>query len=247
MGGIVVADDMNFLVRRSAPRNESQELQLFLMAVLIHAATDDAAIGYIHRGKKRGDTVALIVMSHGPAPPLLEWQPRLGAIQGLNLTLFIARKHEGVLGRRQVKPDDIIELFFKLPVIGELETLDPMRFQTMRRPDPPHGRGADSHGPGHGFSAPVRGPRRLSPHGHFHQERSPGSRDRLDPARSRLVFEDARQALPGVALPPTPHLAWVLFQASGDLLVLHTLSGKQDHRGTFSHSYRTAPSLAQPL
>jgi hypothetical protein len=47
MGGIVVADDMNFLVRRSAPRNEPQELQPFLMAVLIHAATDDAAIGYI--------------------------------------------------------------------------------------------------------------------------------------------------------------------------------------------------------
>ena len=68
----------------------------------VHATADDPAIGYIHRRKERGGAVALVVMRHGLASPPLEGKPRLGPIQSLDLTLFIARKHEGVLGRREI-------------------------------------------------------------------------------------------------------------------------------------------------
>ena len=62
MGGIVVANEMDLLVRGSAPGNESQELQPFLVAMPLHATADDPAIGYIHRRKERGGAVALVVM-----------------------------------------------------------------------------------------------------------------------------------------------------------------------------------------
>ena len=105
--GIVIADEVNLLVLWGAPANQIEETQPFLMPVLVHASADHAAIGGVHRGKKRGRSIALVIMGHGLAATLFERQSRLGAIESLDLALFIARKDDGMLGRRKVKPHDV--------------------------------------------------------------------------------------------------------------------------------------------
>jgi hypothetical protein len=62
-----------------------------------------------------------IAESHG--------QNRLGAIQRLNLRLFVDRQHDGVVGWVQVEADHIAHLFDEERVGGEFETLAAMRLQ----------------------------------------------------------------------------------------------------------------------
>ena len=66
-------------------------------------------------------------------PPLGEsrgqGQDGLGAVEGLDLTLFIDTQHQGLVGRIQIQPDDVAHLVDELGVGGELEGLDPVRLQ----------------------------------------------------------------------------------------------------------------------
>ena len=77
VGRVVVADDVDFLFGGRASANQVKEPNPFLMAVLVHAASDDVAVGYIHRREERGGSMALVVMGQRLAPPFLERKPRL--------------------------------------------------------------------------------------------------------------------------------------------------------------------------
>jgi len=59
------------------------------MAVLLHALANDLAVGDIQGGKQRCRAIALVVVSHGLAPSLLDRQSRLRAVQRLNLALLV--------------------------------------------------------------------------------------------------------------------------------------------------------------
>src|SRR5438046_3862709 len=54
--------------------------------------------------------IALVVMRHRPAAALLHRQPRLGAVERLDLAFFIDRQHQGFVGWIEVKADDILDL-----------------------------------------------------------------------------------------------------------------------------------------
>ena len=49
-------------------------------------------------------------MGDRPAASLLQRQPRLGAVEGLDLALFVHRQHDGMGGRIDVETDDIAQL-----------------------------------------------------------------------------------------------------------------------------------------
>ena len=59
------------------------------MAVALHAAADDRAVEHVEGGEQRGRAVALVVVGHGPGPPLLHRQARLGAVERLDLALLV--------------------------------------------------------------------------------------------------------------------------------------------------------------
>ena len=61
-------------------------------------------------------SVSDVVVRPGAAATLLERQAGLSAIQGLNLTFFIDTEHDGVLGRIEIDPHDVEELFDELCV-----------------------------------------------------------------------------------------------------------------------------------
>jgi len=64
------------------------------MPVALHAAADHGALEHVERGEQGGGAVALVVVGHSPGLARLERQPRLGAIEGLNLGLLVDREHD---------------------------------------------------------------------------------------------------------------------------------------------------------
>lgn len=65
-----------------------------------------------------------------------QWQSGLCALQGLNLALLNATEHEGFIGRRQIKPDDVPEFLLEVGVIGQLEGAYQVRFYVVGGPYP---------------------------------------------------------------------------------------------------------------
>src|SRR5580704_3766664 len=75
------------------------------------------------------------VMRHRPAAALLHRQPRLGAVKGLDLALFIDRQHQSLVGRIEVEADDILDLGDEVRIARELEGFRQMRLEPVRSPD----------------------------------------------------------------------------------------------------------------
>src|SRR4030042_1023618 len=63
--------------------------------VVVHA--DHGALQSAHSREQSGGSVALVVVGHGSAAPLLQRKSRLRTVQRLDLALFIGAQHEGVL------------------------------------------------------------------------------------------------------------------------------------------------------
>ena len=134
----------------------TEEAQEFLMPMAWIAFADDAAFRHLQRRKQRGGPIAFVVVRKGAAPAGLEGQPRLRAIQRLNLALFIDTQHHGVLRRRQIHPHHIRQLFQELGIAGEFEAFRPMRFELVLLPHPLNRVLADAPRTRQGASAPMR-------------------------------------------------------------------------------------------
>ena len=96
------------------------------MAMLGHAAAEHRAVANIEGGEQGGDTIAFVIVGHGPAFARLERQPRLGAVERLDLALLINRQHHRVHRRIHVEPDDVLDLLGEIRVVGALEGAQPV-------------------------------------------------------------------------------------------------------------------------
>src|SRR6185437_13641252 len=57
-----------------------------------------------------------------------------GAVQCLDLAFFVAAQHQRMLWRRNVQPDNILQLFGKPGIAGNLERLDQMGLESIGLP-----------------------------------------------------------------------------------------------------------------
>src|SRR6201981_2218012 len=114
------------------------------MPVAAHALADDLAVEDVERGEKGRRAVPLIIMSRRAAATALHRQPRLSAVERLDLALLIDRQHQYVLRRIDIEADDILHLGGKFRVARQLEGAHPMRLQTVRHPDPLHAANTDA-------------------------------------------------------------------------------------------------------
>jgi hypothetical protein len=64
VGGIVIDVKVRLFVGRRLVIDETQELQLFLMAMLLHASRDHTAIERGESGKQRGGSMPLVIVRH---------------------------------------------------------------------------------------------------------------------------------------------------------------------------------------
>jgi len=132
------------------------------MAMTLHALAENLALKDIERREQGGDAMTSVVVGHGARASLLHRQPRLSAVQRLNLALLIDREHDGVVGRVDIQPDDLLELGGKLQIVGQLEPAHQMRPKTMNTPYPLHRTDANPGRLGHGRAGPMAGCQRRS-------------------------------------------------------------------------------------
>src|SRR5208283_2032955 len=102
--------------------------------------------------------VSLVVVGHRAGAALLQRKSRLGAVERLDLALLVDRKHQRLVRRVEVKPDNVLNLLTKLRIIGELEAARQVRLEVMRRPDALHARMAETDRLSHLAQRPVRAP-----------------------------------------------------------------------------------------
>jgi len=92
--------------------------------------------------------MSIVVVRFSPHVTNAKRKSWLGAFQCLYLCLLIAVENQRLLGRIQVKCDDIPELFLELGVVGELEGSDQVGLDAIASPDSVDGRGRDIQGSG---------------------------------------------------------------------------------------------------
>jgi hypothetical protein len=135
VGGVVVQDHMDQLARRNLALNGVEKADELLVQMTLHAASDHAPRRHVQRGKQRGRAVPDVVMRHRAAAAPLERQPRLSAIERLNLALFVHREHHCVRRRIDVEADDVAQLGREVRIVGQLELAQPVGLKSMRPPD----------------------------------------------------------------------------------------------------------------
>lgn len=144
VSGIVIDNGVDQLAGRHFALNSVQEADELLVAVALHAASDDTAIQCVEGGEQRGGAMPFVVVCHGAAATLLHWQSRLATVERLDLALLIDRQHDGVGWWIDIEPDDVVQFAGKARVVGQLEMPRSVRLQTMLAPDALHRTDADS-------------------------------------------------------------------------------------------------------
>ena len=108
------------------------------MAVTLHVAADDSAVEDVESREQRGGAVAFVVVRHRPSAARLHRQPRLGAVERLDLALLIDRQNDRMGGRIDVETNNVLELRRELRVGRQLEGANAMRRQSVRFEDALH-------------------------------------------------------------------------------------------------------------
>ena len=99
VGGVIVNDQMDVLLSRGLAVDGVEKADELLMPVAAHALADDLAVEDVEGSEQGGGAVALVIMGHRTATAALHRQPRLGAVERLDLALLIDRQHQGMLRR----------------------------------------------------------------------------------------------------------------------------------------------------
>src|SRR5271166_122504 len=175
------------------------------MAVALHALPDHRPGGDIEGGEQRGRAMALIIMGHSAGAALLDRQPRLGAVECLDLALLVDAQHHRLVRRTQVEADDVLDFLDKSLVIRQLKTAHQMRLEPVCVPNPPHTGLAEADGLGHRPGAPLGCRRGLLVQGFVdHLRNHFGCQRRLPPGTAGVALEPG-DPLRHVALLPAPH------------------------------------------
>jgi len=174
-----------------------------------------------------------------PQPPLLHGQPRLGALQGLDLALFIHAQDDGLVGGIEVEPDDVGELFGEARVRGELVAFCPVGLQAVGEPDALHGVFAQALRLGHGAGTPVGRPSGLAPRGCCHDLGDPLGGEGRTPAPARSdVGEGVHAALLETAA-PEEHRGAPHPELPSNAMVARAICGSKDDLGPQGDALRS--------
>src|SRR5690606_9784596 len=98
-----------------------------LVTMALHVAADDGAVENVEGGEQRGGAVTFVVVGHRTGPARLHRQPWLGAVERLNLALFVDRENDRMGGRIDIEANDVFEFLGELRIVRQLEPADTMR------------------------------------------------------------------------------------------------------------------------
>ncbi len=213
---VVVQDQVEGHPMRRVSVNGAQELQKLLVAVPRVTGADHGAVQHIERREQTGGPVALVVVRHGAAAPLLHRQARLRPVQRLHLRFFIHAEHQRLVRRVEVDAEHVRQRLDK-PLVGrQLEGFAPVRFQAVRVPDSRHADMADPLRVRHRPRAPVGRVGRRGLQGGLHDGPDFPGRQALGTGTMRGILGQTRRSRLGEPIPPQPHGRTRGFQALGN-------------------------------
>src|SRR5713226_1764730 len=138
------------------------------MPVSLMAFAHDLSLECFPGGEQGGRAVAFVIVGHRAASPLLDRQPRLCAIQRLNLALFVYAEDDRLLRRIQVQAYHISHLFQELRIARKFKSLRAMWLKIVGAPDIVDGGLANALALRHGPATPMRHPRGFGLQGRIH-------------------------------------------------------------------------------
>ena len=229
--GVVVEDHVDDLAGWHLRLDGVEKANELLMPMALHTATDHRAVEDVERGEQCGGAVAFVVMGERSTSSPLHGQPRLGAIERLDLRFLVDRKHDGMSGRVDIETDDISELAGKVDIIGELEGPKPMGRQPVCFPDPMYARRTDADGIGHHPNGPVGRLTRWLRHGEIQHALHGISGHRRFAGRPGLVAQEPIHTLMHEAFLPAPHIGLGKPRTADDLVRAEAVRGRQNDLG----------------
>ncbi len=119
--GVVIDDQMQVQVRQRLGIDLLQEPDPLLMPMLWQAFRDDSTLRQFDGREQRGRAVAFVVVRQRLESAGEQRQALLRPVEGLDLTLLIARQRQRVLGRIEVQPTTSTRLSANR---GSFETLN---------------------------------------------------------------------------------------------------------------------------
>src|SRR5207253_10243308 len=117
VGAVVVHDDVHVEIGWDLRLDQIEELTELDGAMALMKLRDDLTRLRVERGEQRGRAVPIVVMRaalHLAGP---HRQERLGAIQRLDLWLFIDAEYRRVLRRTHIQPHDVSDSLYE-PRVG---------------------------------------------------------------------------------------------------------------------------------
>jgi hypothetical protein len=139
VGGIVIHDQMDVEVLGNGVFDALEKAEKLLMPVSRPALGEDGSGGDIEGGEERCGAVTDVVVGDSFHVPEAHRQHRLGAVESLNLRLFIDREHDGVIWRVEIQTHHIAHLLDEEWIVGQLEVLGPVGLDGKGLKDPMHG------------------------------------------------------------------------------------------------------------
>ena len=198
------------------------------MAMTLHVAADHRAVEHVERGEQCRRAVSFVVVRHGSGAALLERQAGLGAVERLNLALFVDRQNDGVRWRIDIEPNHVAQFVDEARIVRELELANPVRLETMGAPDSLDGTDAETRCPRHQGAGPMGGLAGRIAERQGDDALGGFAPERLDPRGPRLVAKQAFEAFFNEPFLPAPDASLGFAGSPHDLVRADPIGGEQD-------------------
>jgi hypothetical protein len=182
-----------------------------------------------------------------PARPLLHGQSRLGAVEGLDLALFVNAEDQRFVGRIEVEPDHVLHLGGEVLIARDFESLDQVWLERVRAPYPLDAAVRDARRRGHAAHAPLGRIRRLLMQRHVHHLLDLLGRQRLDARRAGCVLQQPVHPLRHIAAAPAADREQALAHCRRNPLRCHPIASQQHNPRPPNHLLRRVSVPDQPF
>src|SRR5258705_3920888 len=154
MGGVIIQNDVDALAQRNFVVDLFEKFQPLAVGVFLGGVSDDFALQVIQRGKEGDGAVAIVIVGLSADMSFAQRQPRLTALQRLDLALLVTTEHHCLLWRIEVKTDDIPKFRLKIRIAGKLKDTRQVWLDFVFTPDSLHGRLGDTQLASHRAASP---------------------------------------------------------------------------------------------